>query len=185
MNINENSLPFRGVLYIITCASSSAPLIYALVEAAREAHWDVCAILTPSAVPFVDVPRLEQLTRYPVLSAYKHPDEPDILPRADAVIVFPATFNTLNKWALGINDTFALGILAEYTGLKMPVVAVPCLRTGGGLDTHPAFLRSRRLLRKYGVHVIYEPQRYPPKNQVPPAVILDVLNKVLEQRKAP
>jgi flavoprotein len=30
------------------------------------------------------------------------PDEPDELPAADAVVVAPATFNTVNKWAAGI-----------------------------------------------------------------------------------
>jgi phosphopantothenoylcysteine decarboxylase len=30
------------------------------------------------------------------------PDEPDELPVVDAVVVAPATFNTVNKWAAGI-----------------------------------------------------------------------------------
>ncbi len=30
----------------------------------------------------------------------------------------------------------------EYIGLQMPIVAVPCFRTGGGLDGHPAFFRE-------------------------------------------
>ncbi len=114
-------------------------------------------------------------------SEYKRPEEPDILPRADAIVVFPATFNTINKWASGISDTLALGILCEYTGLKMPVIAVPCFRTGGGLDGHPAFFRSLQMLREYGVRVLYEPEKYPPKNQVPPDVILTVLNEIIRE----
>jgi phosphopantothenoylcysteine synthetase/decarboxylase len=133
---------YRGVLYIITCASSSAPLVYTLVQEAQGATWDVCVILTPQARNFVDASLLEQLTGHPVRSEYKHPDEPDVLPRADAIIVFPATFNTLNKWAFGISDTLAVGLLSEYTGLNMPIVAVPCFKTGGGLDTNPAFARE-------------------------------------------
>ncbi|HLZ62139.1 MAG TPA: flavoprotein [Ktedonosporobacter sp.] len=172
-----------GHLYIITCASSSAPLVYKLVLAAQTVGWDVCVILTPRARNFVDVTLLEQLTGHPVRSDYKHPDEPDVLPRADALIVFPATFNTLNKWALGISDTLAVGLLSEYTGLKLPIVAVPCFKTGGGLDTNPAFLRSIKMLRRYGVHVIYEPQIYPPKNQVPPPVMLETLERVIAQKR--
>ena len=80
---------------------------------------------------------------------------------------------------MGISDTLALGLLAEYTGLHRPIVAVPCFRTGCGLDTHPAFLRSMDMLRGYGVNVIYEPETYPPINQVPPQVILDTLEKLL------
>jgi phosphopantothenoylcysteine synthetase/decarboxylase len=141
--------------------------------------WIVCVITTPQGTKFLDIPLLEQLTGYPVRSEYKRPDEPDVLPRADAIVVFPATFNTTNKWALGISDTLATGILCEYTGLKMPIVTVPCFRTGGGLDGHPAFFRSLQMLREYGVRVLYEPEKYPPKNQVPPDKILAVLDETL------
>lgn len=171
----------QKVLYIITCASSSAPLVYSLVESAREEGWDVCVILTPQARKFVDASRLEQLTGHPVRSDYKHPDEPDVLPRADALVVFPATFNTLNKWACGISDTLAVGLLSEYTGLKKPIVAVPCFKTGGGLDTNPAFLRSLRWLKRAGAHIMYEPQTYPPKNQVPPDIILSALDAIVRE----
>jgi len=34
-----------------------------------------------------------------------------------------ATFNTLNKWALGIGDTLAARILCEYLGDDNPIVA--------------------------------------------------------------
>jgi hypothetical protein len=61
----------------------------------------------------------------------------------------------------------------------MPIVSVPCFRTGGGLDGHPAFFRSLQMLREYGMRVLYEPETYPPKNQVPPDVILDVLDETL------
>ena len=54
-------------------------------------------------------------------------------------LLFMLFTNMLNKWALGISDTLAVGLLSEYTGLKMPIVAIPCFKTGGGLDTNPAF----------------------------------------------
>ncbi len=170
------------VLYVITCGNSSAFLVYPFIESAQQRGWDVCSILTPSAHKFIDADRLALLTGHPVRSEYKHPDEPDILPRAHALIAFPATFNTMNKWALGISDTLAVGLLSEYTGLKMPIVAVPCFKTGGGLDTNPAFLRSLRLLRKAGVRIIYEPERYPPKNWVPAEVTLNVLEELMLQQ---
>src|SRR5689334_19360261 len=153
----HSSSPSKGVLYNIVCASSSAPLAEYFVEEAQEQGWLVCVITTPEGTKFIDSSRFAALTGYPVRSEYKRPEEPDALPRADAIVVFPATFNTLNKWALGISDTLATGILSEYTGLRMPVVAVPCFRTGGGLDTNPAFRRSLRLLQRYGIRVLYRP----------------------------
>ena len=172
----------RGVLYVIACAASSATLVPDLVVQAQAATWKVCVITTPQGTKFLDIPLLEQLTGFPVRSEYKRPEEPDVLPRADAIVVFPATFNTINKWALGISDTLAVSILCEYTGLKMPIVTVPCFRTGGGLDGHPAFFRSLQMLREYDVRVLYQPEKYPPKNQVPPDVILEVLNETVGER---
>lgn len=171
------------VLYTIACAASSAKLVPNFVTQAQMEGWTVCVITTPQGTKFIDIPLLELLTGYPVRSEYKRPEEPDVLPRADAIVVFPATFNTVNKWALGISDTLALGILCEYTGLKMPIVAVPCFRTGGGLDGHPAFFRSLHMLKDYGVRVLYEPENYPPKNQVPADVILEVLEETMRGRR--
>ena len=174
----------RGVLYLVSCATSSTPLIYDFLAAAQAAGWDVHVILTPSALPFVDVPRLTRMSGHKVWSEFQRPGEPDIWPPAIAVVVFPASFNTLSKWALGISDTFALSWLNQYTGQRRPIVAVPCFRVGSGLDTHPALPRNLRLLRRYGVRVIYEPEKYPPKNQVPAHVILAALDELLarEQR---
>ncbi len=171
----------KGVLYTIACAASSATLVPNFVMHAQAVGWNVCVITTPQGTKFLDIPLVEQVTGHPVRSEYKRPEEPDVFPRADAIVVFPATFNTINKWALGISDTLATGILCEYTGLKMPIVTVPCFRTGGGLDGHPAFFRSLQMLRDYGVRVLYEPEQYPPKNQVPPDVILEVLDETIRK----
>jgi hypothetical protein len=167
------------VLYIIICASSSAPLAEKLVIQAQTDGWDVCVLTTPQGCKFFDLAKFEELTGHPIRSEYKHPQEPDVLPRADAIVVFPATFNTINKWANGISDTLAVGILCEYMGLGYPTIAIPCFRTGGGLDGHPVFFKNLDFLRSCGVNVIYEPEKYPPKNQVPPAVILDILNGMM------
>ena len=177
--MGESASSPRGVLYTISCAASSASLVPTFVERAQAAAWRVCVITTPQGTKFLDLPLLEGLTGYPVRSEYKRPNEPDVLPRADAIVVFPATFNTTNKWALGIADTLALSILCEYTGLHMPIVTVPCFRTGGGLDGHPAFFKSLQMLGEYGIRVLYEPDLYPPKNQVPAEVILEVLDATI------
>lgn len=172
----------RGVLYTITCAVGSAPLVYDVIKMAQQAGWDVCANLTPNARPFIDEAYLAQLTGYPVRSEYRKPEDSDTLPPADALLVFPATFNTINKWALGISDTFALGLLCECTGLKLPILAVPVVRKGK-LAEHPAFPRSLRMLRRYGVHVFYEPEKYPPRNEIPGDIILDELHLLVSKQE--
>ncbi|CAM5667286.1 Coenzyme A biosynthesis bifunctional protein CoaBC [Streptomyces rimosus subsp. rimosus] len=66
-------------------------------------------------------------------------------PPPDAVIVAPLTMNSVNKWAAGIADTYALGLLTEAVGPGLPVVALPFWSTA--LDAHPATRRSVRVLR--------------------------------------
>jgi phosphopantothenoylcysteine synthetase/decarboxylase len=173
----------QGVLYLVVCAAGPAPSALQVVEVAQATGWDVCVILTPRATGFIDIPRFERLTGHPVRNDYKRPEDPDALPKANAVVVFPATFNTINKWALGITDTLALGLLCELTGLRLPIVAVPSLRTGGGLDLHPAFKRSVRMLRRYGVDVFYEPETYSPRNQIPAEAILARLDTLIQQKR--
>ena len=143
------------VLYAITCAAPPARDIGLLVTAAQAEGWTVCVLATPSAVRFIDGPALSVQTGYPVRSEYKDPGEPDVLPPPDAIIVAPATVNSVNKWAAGICDTLALGILVEGIGLKLPIVAVPW--TNAAHAAHPAFTENLGKLRSWGVRVLYGP----------------------------
>jgi phosphopantothenoylcysteine synthetase/decarboxylase len=154
----------KKVVYLIACGTPNAQQLYELVPLLQAANWDVRVILTPYATRFVDQEQLTQLTGHPVRSDYKRPEGPGVLPPADAVGVYPATFNTINKWALGISDTLALGLLCEFTGLKLPILAIPVVREGK-LAAHPAFPRSLRMLRRYGVHVLYDTEEYSPRNE--------------------
>ncbi|AUH41207.1 flavoprotein [Streptomyces sp. CMB-StM0423] len=141
-------------LYLIACAAPPARRLPTGIRAAQEAGWDVCCILTQSAHRWnADVIEdLRDLTGHPVRHAYKHPDEPDALPAPDAILVAPATFNTLNKWALGISDTLALGLITEAIGLELPLVALPYLNRAQA--AHPALDRSVAFLRDNGVSVL-------------------------------
>jgi phosphopantothenoylcysteine synthetase/decarboxylase len=147
------------VLYVIACAAPPARQVIRLIEPAQKAGWDVCVLVTPSATKFVDAAALEKLTAHPVRCDYKEPGEPDVLPEPDAIIVAPATVNTINKWALGICDTLALGILVEAIGKNLPIVVLPF--TNRAHAAHPAFDESIRKLRSWGVRVLYGPDIYP------------------------
>jgi phosphopantothenoylcysteine synthetase/decarboxylase len=176
--VRERERQRQRVLYVISCGSPVAQLVPELVTQAHDASWKVCVITTPHGTKFLDIPLLEHMTGYPVRSQYKHPHEPDVLPQADALIAFPATFNTLNKWALGITDTLAVGLLCEYTGLKKTIIAVPV--TGEGLGYHPALQRSIRMLRRYGVYVLYKPEVSPLQHENPAITILNELNRQVQ-----
>jgi hypothetical protein len=70
----------------------------------------------------------------------------------DAIIVAPATFNTINQWALGLSDNYALGVLAEQTGMGIPIVVLPFVSQA--LAGRPPFRRSLSALRAEGVSVL-------------------------------
>ncbi len=122
-------------------------------------------IATPDGTKFLDAAHLADLTAHPVRSQYKQPDEPDVLPPADAFVITPATFNTINKMAHGISDTLALGLLNEGIGLGLPMAAVPWPNVA--LARHPVFVRSIATLREWGVRIILDPARLPGATDVP------------------
>ncbi len=72
--------------------------------------------------------------------------------RPDAVICCPATFNTLNKWAAGINDSPALGVLNDAIGLGTPLLAVPMV--GERLSRHPVWPTTLDFLATAGITLL-------------------------------
>jgi Flavoprotein len=106
----------RRVAYV----GFSAPPVLQLakcLELLRERGWDSYVTLSPTAATWVDVDHLAKVSGHRVRVAPRTPSEPDPLPDADAVLASPLTFNSLCKWAAGISDTLALGILNESLGL--------------------------------------------------------------------
>jgi hypothetical protein len=147
------------VLYIIVCAAGPAGDVGRLADLAQERGWAVQIVATPAALAFIDVTALEALTRRPVRSQYRSPGEPKT-PPAEAIIVAPATYNTINKWANGISDTYALGILAEAPGLGIPVVVLPFVNSA--LAGRAPFRNSVQVLRSEGVGILLGPGQFEP-----------------------
>ncbi len=148
--MDDNNGP---MLYALVCGSPVARGVGRLVRRAQQDGWRVCVLASPSGVRFLDVPALEAQTGQPVRSAYKHPDAPDILPDPDAIVLAPATCNTINKWAAGISDTLLLGILTEAFGRGIPIVTMPF--SNRSHVAQPVFQENLDRLRAWGVRVLY------------------------------
>jgi phosphopantothenoylcysteine decarboxylase len=145
--------PSPGVLYVLVCGSPMARDVGILVDLAQQDGWEVCVITTPDGRKFVDAAALQKKTGHPVRTYYKNPGDPDVLPVATAMIVAPATVNTVNKWAAGITDTLVLGLLVEGYGYGVPTAVVPY--TNKIMARHPTLAESLAKLRDWGVHVLY------------------------------
>lgn len=144
-----------GVLvYIVVCAAPPAARVGEFVELGRQRGWELAVVASPDALAFMDVEALERATGYPVRSRWRRPDEPSSVPDGDAVVVAPATFNTLNKWIAGIADTVASATVSEYLGRSVPMVVAPCVNPD--LSRHPTFRHNLQLLAAWGVTVLFD-----------------------------
>ncbi len=114
-----------------------------------DAGWRVRVVVTPTASEWVRAPRVEAVTGFPLVTRQRLFREPRTWPEDHATVVAPLSFNTLNKWALGISDNYALGVLNESISLQRKTIAVPMI--GHRFWDHPARARSIDLLRSAGV----------------------------------
>jgi phosphopantothenoylcysteine synthetase/decarboxylase len=121
-----------GVLYLVVSGAPAPEGMPALVAACQAAGWRVVVFSTPAGSRFIDPAELERLTGEPVRSEYRMPGTGSPVPAADAVLACPLTFNSVNKFAHGHADNFAVGLLCEMAGYGVPVVVVPrCSRRTG------------------------------------------------------
>ena len=151
--------PAQRVLSVIVCGAGPATEISTLIKLAQDRGWTVQVIATPAALAFFDVAIIEHQTGNPVRSQYSKPGAPrSAIP--DAIIVAPATYNTINKWAQGISDTYALGVLAEITCMDVPIVVLPFVNSA--LAGRAPFRRSVESLRAEGVRILLGPGGFEP-----------------------
>lgn len=151
--------PDRRVLSVVVCGAGPATAISTLITLAHGRGWTVQIIATPAALDFFDEAMVEKQTGSPVRSQYGKPGAArSQIP--DAIMVAPATYNTINKWAQGISDTYALGVLAELTSLDIPIVVLPFVNSA--LASRAPFRRSIDTLRDEGVQVLLGPGGFEP-----------------------
>ncbi|MGW3241565.1 flavoprotein [Streptomyces sp. NPDC001070] len=141
-------------LYLFAGAAPPVFDIARVIEDAQARGWDVCLGLTPTAARWLEpsLDGLAVLTGRPVRFEYPLPGLPEVWPPADVILVAPATFNTINGWALGLTETFVVGVLAEGIGKGVPMVAMPSVNAA--LMQHPQFERSVETLRAAGITVL-------------------------------
>ncbi|MGJ7908207.1 flavoprotein [Actinopolyspora sp. H202] len=142
----------KPVVYLIGTATPPVRELVEPVGLLREAGWEVCVVLSPTAASWVDVDALAERSGHPVRVQPPLPSERDPLPMADAVLAAPVTFNSLNKMAAGISDTLAVSRFNELLVSGVPTTAAPCVKPV--LRRHPAYPASTRSLAEAGVRLL-------------------------------
>lgn len=115
----------------------------------------VRCVATPSALKFIGPATLEGLTGAAVLSDAFTPgaalEHINLTRWADAVLVCPATANTLNRFAAGLGDDLAGALFLAHDRSK-PWLVAPAMNPA--MWTHPATVAAIAKLRAWGVRFI-------------------------------
>ena len=139
-----------GVCGSIT-AYKSAHLIRLLVKAGAK----VQVVMTPDATNFITPLTLSTLSGNPVLVDYFHPNSGEwnnhvhLALAADAVVVAPASANTLAKFAQGLCDNL---LCAIYLSAKSPVFVAPAMDID--MWQHGSTRANINRLKSFGNHII-------------------------------
>jgi phosphopantothenoylcysteine synthetase/decarboxylase len=139
-------------LALVACGAPLAARVHDVAARAVELGWLVRVVATPSAMSWVDAGQVEKITGFAVLVEQRQPAAPKRFPAPSRVVVCPATFNTVNKLATGIMDTYAAGLLCEALASRIPITLAPMVSTR--LWPHPAWQHHLDMLTAAGVSFI-------------------------------
>ncbi|WP_323134728.1 flavoprotein [Pontibacter kalidii] len=137
------------------CGSIAAYKAALLVRQLVKAEAEVQVILTASASEFITPLTLATLSRRPVLSQFVRDEtgmwnnHVDLGLWADALVVAPASANTVAKFANGFCDNL---LSATYLSARCPVFIAPAMDLD--MYQHPAVQNNFTRLRGYGNHII-------------------------------
>lgn len=144
-------MPINRKILVGVTGSIAAYKTASLVRLLVKEGADVKVIMTPAAMDFITPLTLSTLSKHPVLHNYFNREDGSWTNHvelglwADALIIAPASANTIAKMARGICDNL---LLATYLSARCPVYFAPAM----DLDmlAHPATRENITLLEKRG-----------------------------------
>ncbi|WP_439183675.1 bifunctional phosphopantothenoylcysteine decarboxylase/phosphopantothenate--cysteine ligase CoaBC [Carboxylicivirga taeanensis] len=116
---------------------------------------EVQVIMTKLAKEFITPLTMATLSKRPILVDFFNPENGDWNSHvdsglwADAMIVAPATANTMGKMANGVADNL---LITTYLSARCPVFVAPTMDLD--MYQHPSTRRNMDTLRSYGNHLI-------------------------------
>ena len=121
-----------------------------LVTRLQRADYGVELLATDSARDWVDIESVAIGTHSRIRTSSRDANSRARLP--DALVLCPATFNTINKVAVGIADTRVHSFLAECVAEGTPTIIVPTVNSR--LWKHPAFVGHLNVLTNAGATLL-------------------------------
>lgn len=152
--------PTGLVTWVVVSAAPPATRVHELLALLHVDPQLLVVATTPTAASWIDEDQVRTFTAWPIRSTPRSVNEPKVYPPPNLVVAAPLTFNTINKWAAGINDNAALGVLNEALGSQVPIIAAPV--TNSALAAHPAYARSLDTLASAGVRLTATNALVPP-----------------------
>lgn len=134
------SILVTGAPLAARCTDVAAALI--------DVGWSASIAATEAALPWIDAGHVGTVTGSPLRIHYRDPSSPSAKD-PDAVVVCPATFNTVGKASLGIADTYVHSVLCEAIGAGTPTLMVPMVKHS--LWNHPSWALHLERLTASGV----------------------------------
>jgi phosphopantothenoylcysteine decarboxylase / phosphopantothenate---cysteine ligase len=137
------------------CGSIAAYKTALLTRLLVKAGASVRIVMTPAALDFITPLTLSTLSKHPVLTEFvkdktgQWNNHVELGLWADAILVAPASANTIAKMAHGICDNL---LLAIYLSARCPVLFAPAM----DLDMlqHPATQKNIGVLEEHGNHLV-------------------------------
>ncbi|MFN8615215.1 MAG: bifunctional phosphopantothenoylcysteine decarboxylase/phosphopantothenate--cysteine ligase CoaBC [Vampirovibrionales bacterium] len=156
---SPTALPLQGRhLAVAVCGGVAAYKAYDLIRALQQEGATVTALITPDAQAFISPLTLQALTHRPVITEALSVDDAGVpwhialAQQADALIIVPATANTLAQLAHGLADNAVTTTAISWTG--KPLVLIPAMNTR--MWHHPLTQRNAAILQSLE-HVTWVP----------------------------
>lgn len=145
--------PTGRVLYLGVCAVPGAERTLERIRTEQADGWEVCLLATERSLHWFDATEAEALTGHAIQSRMRTYGEPLFEPLGTEMVVAPASFNSINKIALGLADDMVSGLACEAIARGVKLTLEP--QMSDGFSNHPIFAESIGRLSKAGVHFVW------------------------------
>ncbi|MDI1461061.1 flavoprotein [Catellatospora sp. KI3] len=124
-----------------------------LINIAEAAGW--CDNRYTERRALLDVSRIESMTGAGPRTGSEPPadcGQTRMVRKADAMIIAPASYNSINRLVAGVADNYALAVVAELVGVGLPTVVVPFVNAA--LARRAPYQTALRVLLSEGIRVL-------------------------------